>query len=55
MTISLKQMKEMARQSFGKKTEGQPIEHIETVGNKGVTHERPVSSTSKNIEEEEKE
>ena len=53
MAISLKQMKEMARQSFGKKTEGQPIEHIETVGNKGVTHERPVGQTVHKNEDEE--
>ena len=41
MELTLKQMREMARKSFERKNGNKPVEHIETVGNKGVTHERP--------------
>lgn len=45
--MTLKKMKEMARKSYGQKVAGKPVEHIEVVGNKGVTHERPVGNNEK--------
>ena len=49
--MTLKEMREMARKSYEKKTEGKPVEHIEVVGNKGVTHERPTNPVHKNEED----
>lgn len=39
--MTLKEMKELARKSFKEKNGSKPLEHIETVGNKGVEHINP--------------
>ena len=50
--MTLKEMRELARKSFEKKQKGKSIEQIETVGNKGVTHERPTGPVHNNNEED---
>lgn len=44
--MTLKEMKEQARKAFEAKN-GPSTEYIETVGNKGVEHERPTGPAPK--------
>lgn len=50
--MTLKEMKEMARRAFEEKNGSKTTEYIETVGNKGVQHERPKGPVPKIKEEE---
>lgn len=45
--MTLKEMKEMARKAFEQKNGSTTTEYIETVGNKGVEHERPTGPAPK--------
>lgn len=53
--MTLKEMKEMARKSFAEKNGTTTTDYIETVGNKGVEHERPTGPAPKKKGKEESE